>query len=183
LTSTLWETADSSQRDSLRQLYEMTDQAKYDFERQQFNTVVSTCMKILNLLNKLTPVLPSPSSQQNGYHTILYHGCSILLRLLAPITPHITHQLWQELQYPGIILKAPWPKACPINFRVDTVEMVIQVNGKLRTRLHLPTNANQQTLEESVKQDCRVQQATAGKVIKKIIVVPGKLINIVTEIS
>lgn len=172
-----WEATDPAQTEVFRQLYEILDQAKFDYERQQYNTVVSSCMKILNLLIKI----PDAKSSQIDIREIIMHkGFSILLRLLAPITPHITHQLWRDLNYSGMILNASWPRSSPIVFKIDTIELVVQVNGKLRSRICISHGANNQVIEEKVKEDNKVQQAIDGKAIKKIIIVPGKLVNVVT---
>jgi len=177
LSSTDWEKADPAQTDILRQIYEILDQAKFDYERQQFNTVVSSCMKILNHLTKI----PDPDHAKIDIRDIIIHkGLSILLRLLAPITPHIAHQLWQDLHYPNLILDATWPRPSPIVFKVDTIELVVQVNGKLRSRICIPNGADQQAIENKVREDGKVQQALQGKSIKKMITVPGKLVNVVT---
>lgn len=172
-----WDEADPIQTDLFRQIYEVLDQAKYDYERQQYNTVVSSCMKILNLLSKI----PKAEQGVDISEIIIHKGMSILLRLLAPITPHITHQLWQDLNYSGIILNAPWPRSSPIVFKIDSIELVVQVNGKLRSRIRIPNGSDASLIEEKVKEDNKVQQAIRGKVIKKIITVPGKLVNVVTS--
>lgn len=177
LGTTNWENADPAQTEIFRQIYEILEQAKFDYERQQYNTVVSSCMKIQNLLYKI----PEAESDKIDIREIIIHkGFSLLLRLLAPITPHITHQLWQDLNYEGIILNASWPKSSPIIFKVDTIELVVQVNGKLRSRIRVPHGADTETIEGKVKEDSKVQQAIQGKMIKKIITVPGKLVNVVT---
>lgn len=174
---TNWEQTDADQTDIFRQIYEILEQAKFDYERQQYNTVVSSCMKILNLLTKLS----EPASDQIDIRDIVIHkGLSILLRLLAPITPHITHQLWQDLHYHGLIVDATWPRPSPIVFKLETIEMVVQVNGKLRSRVRVPHSADQQMVEAKVKEDAKVQLAIAGKSIKKMIIVPHKLVNVVT---
>jgi leucyl-tRNA synthetase len=178
LGSLNWENADPAQIDIFRQIYEILELAKFDYERQQFNTVVSSCMKMLNLLNKL-PEADTHAERINIKPIVLHKGFSILLRLLAPITPHITHQLWQALHYEGVILDAEWPKASPIIFKIDTIELVVQVNGKLRSHVTVPHDANQQLIEEKVQQDERVQKALQNQPIKKIIIVPGKLVNVV----
>ena len=177
LGMTNWENADPEQVNIFRQIYEILDQAKFDYERQQFNTVVSACMKILNLLTKIPE---ATSSHEDIHEMILYKGLSILLRLLAPITPHITHQLWNDLNYPSVILEADWPRSSPIVFKVEIIEMVVQVNGKLRSRIRIPHGSDTETIESKVKEDAHVQQAIDGKTIKKIITVPGKLVNVVT---
>jgi leucyl-tRNA synthetase len=172
-----WQKVDPAQRDVYRQIYEVLDQTKFDYERQQFNTVVSGCMKIFNLLAKIPEAKPD-TLDIRAY--VLHKGTSILLRLLSPIAPHITHQLWQDLHFTGLILNASWPKPSPINLQAQTIEWVIQVNGKLRSRVHLANSLDKDALAEAAKQDPKVQQVIAGKIIKKIITVPGKLINIVT---
>lgn len=173
-----WENTDAEQTRVFRHIYEILEQAKFDYERQQYNTVVSSCMKIFNLLTKIPE---SDGTQIDIHEIIIYKGFNILLRLLAPITPHITHQLWLDLNYSGIILHAQWPRPSPIVFKVDTVELVVQVNGKLRSRLRVPHGADKTVIENKVKEDAKVQQAVQGKMIKKIITVPGKLVNVVTE--
>lgn len=172
-----WDTVDSKQRELLRQIYEIVEQAKFDYERMQFNTVVSSSMKLLNLLAKV----PESELRQTDIRAhIIYKGFSMLLRLLAPIVPHITHQLWQDLHYDGIILNAPWPKTSIAALKVDQIELVVQINGKLRSRIKVPSNAEPKLIETIATQDSKVQNSIADKVIKKIITVPGKLVNIVT---
>jgi leucyl-tRNA synthetase len=171
-----WEKTSTTQRDVLRQVYEILEQAKYDYERQQFNTVVSGCMKLLNLLAKV-PAVENDCIDINPF--ILHKGLSILLRLLAPIAPHITHQLWQDLHYEGLILNAPWPKASNAPLKIDQVALVVQTNGKLRSHIQVPTDADNKTIEEIALADQKVQQAIADKIIKKVIIVPGRLVNVV----
>ncbi len=171
-----WENIRADETDILRQIYEVLDQVKYDYDRQQFNTVVSGCMKIFNLLAKL----PSHQPLTEVQTLTLQKGLSILIRLLAPITPHICHQLWEDLGYEGFILDVEWPKASGISFKLDSITMVVQVNGKLRSKINIPHNADTATIETTAKQDEKVQQAIQGAAIKKIITVPGKLVNIVT---
>lgn len=160
----------SEERDSLREMYEVVEQAKYDYERLQLNTVVSGCMKLFNLLNKI----PENYEQKAA---IVHTGLSMLLRLLAPIAPHITQQLWQDLHFEGLILNAPLPKT--LHLKVESIELVVQINGKLRSRISVPSDASEKQLEEFAKQDSKVANALVDKMIKKIITVPGKLINIV----
>jgi leucyl-tRNA synthetase len=172
-----WENTDAAQTEVFRQIYDILEQAKYDYERQQFNTVVSSCMKMLNLLAKIPDAAPNATDIKP---IIIHKGFSLLLRLLAPITPHIAHQLWTDLDYLGIIIDSPWPKSASIIFKVDTMELVVQVNGKLRSKVRVAHDAKQDAIETAVKDDHKVQQAIADKIIKKIIIVPGKLVNVVT---
>lgn len=171
-----WEQADSNQRDLLRQIYEILDQARYDYERLQLNTVVSSCMKLLNLLVKIPP---AQSKHHDISAYIVHQGMSILLRLLAPISPHITHQLWNDLNYGGLIIDAPWPEVDTHALKVDKIDLVVQINGKLRSKITVPIHADTETIEKLATQDAKIQQTIANKNIKKIITVPGRLINIV----
>jgi leucyl-tRNA synthetase len=171
-----WDNADSNQRDTLRQIYEILDLSRFDYERLQLNTVVSSCMKLLNLLTKI-PEAASASSDIRPY--IVQQGMSILIRLLAPITPHISQQLWKDLQYGDLVLDAPWPEVDTHALKVDNIELVVQINGKLRSRITVPTHADTKAIEDIATQDAKVQISIANKLIKKIITVPGRLVNIV----
>lgn len=166
----------SDHRDILRQIYEILDQTKFDYERMQLNTVVSGCMKLLNILTKM----PDMNNTKDQVY-ILHKGMSILLRLLAPVAPHMTHQLWHDLHYKGLLIQAPWPKANAAALKVDKIELVVQINGKLKTHITIPSHADENTIQEIAKQDAKVQQNILGKEIKKIIIVPGRLVNIVTN--
>jgi leucyl-tRNA synthetase len=145
-------------------------QANYDMARHQFNTVVSGAMKILNSLDRLGP----------GDHDVANEGFSILLRLLSPIVPHVCHALWRELGYGEEILSAEWPKADERALVQDEIEVVIQVNGKLRGNLRVSVDADRATLERLALAHEVVQKQLAGATPKRIVVVPGRLINVVT---
>ena len=172
-----WDEVSTAQTDAFRQLFDILEQAKFDYSRQQFNTVVSGCMKIFNLLAKLET---AESPHLDMRDILLHKGFSILLRLLAPMTPHITHQLWQDLGYEGVVLNAEWPKMPSLTLKTETIELVIQVNGKLRSHVRVPHNANQPDIEAAVKGDSKVIQAVSDKKIKRMVIIPGKLVNVVT---
>jgi leucyl-tRNA synthetase len=147
-------------------------QASYDYGRLQYNTVVSACMKMLNMLEE----------NRNASPTVLREGTAILLRVLYPTCPHITWQLWSDLgfdkQY-GDLLDAPWPEPDPAALEQDEIELVVQVNGKLRGHIRVPKSAAKEAIEKMALADEGVARHTEGKPIKKIIVVPGKLLNVV----
>ncbi len=157
-----------------REVHESLRQALYDFERQQFNTVVSGGMKILNRLSRL-----SADGDDNMASAVRREGLSILLRLLSPIVPHITHVLWQELNYEDTVINAPWPVADPAALHRDTLALVVQVNGKVRAQIDVPADADKATVEETALAASNVQRFIDGKTVRKIIVVPGRLVNIV----
>jgi leucyl-tRNA synthetase len=112
----------------------------------------------------------------------LKEGLGILLRTLYPIAPHITHALWNELGYAreyGQLLDAPWPQADPAALVTDEIDLVVQVNGKLRGQIRVPAQADRATVEAAALADATVQRFMAGAPVKKLIVVPGKLVNVV----
>lgn len=159
----------AEQKTIRRQIHEILQQANIDIQRLQLNTVVSAAMKIFNTLQKLP-----------GNNELLIHeGIHILLRLLAPITPHITHNLWNELDFPGDILTASWPKPSGIALKTNSIEMIVQVNGKLRSKIIVPADASQEIIEKTATANEKVKRFLESNNIKKIIVVPKKLVNIV----
>ncbi|MBV8801600.1 MAG: leucine--tRNA ligase [Gammaproteobacteria bacterium] len=167
------ETLNSQNRILLRQIYEIVEQTTYDYERLQLNTIVSGCMKLFNILTKI----PSDDSNQQ----LIYEGISLLLRLLAPVAPHITQSLWQELHYPGILHTAPWPIVNSATIEMPTIELVVQINGKMRTKITVPSDADNTTIQKITLEDTKVQHTLTAKTVKKCIVVPNRLVNIVTD--
>ena len=145
-------------------------QANFDFSRFQFNTVVSAAMKTLNALEK---------AKTSADRAVLSEGLSILLRLLSPITPHIAQTLWQELGYGDDILAASWPEVDETALAQDEIELMIQVNGKLRGSLLVSKDADKASIEKLALAHEVVQKQLAGGTAKKVIVVPGRLVNVV----
>ncbi len=163
-----------------RELHELLKQAGNDFSRYQFNTVVAACMKIVNALYDAAPAVKNSSGAQRRVNeAILAEGVSILLRLLAPIAPHITHHLWRELGYAGDILDASWPQVDEAALVRDSIDLVVQVNGKLRGRVSVPAGSDKAAQESAALADVAVQRFIDGQAVKKVVVVPGKLVNIV----
>jgi leucyl-tRNA synthetase len=169
---------DPTLRELRAETHRILQQVNYDYGRKQFNTVVSAGMKLLNMLEK-TPSADTPLNQR----VPVMHECvGILLRMLYPIVPHITAKLWQELGFEkelGNIIDAPWPKPDESALKRDALEIVVQVNGKLRGRVTVPAGAGDEKVRELALADENVQKHIAGKAVKKAIVVPNKLINIV----
>ena len=143
-------------------------QANYDLGKHQFNTVASAAMKILNALEKLPGRTPAADE-----------GFSVLLRLLSPITPHVCHALWRALGYGEDVMQAAWPEPDAAALEQDEIEYVVQVNGRKRGTIVAPKSLDQKGLELFVRASDVVKKAIADGVIKKIIIVPGRLINIV----
>ncbi len=151
------------------EIHTVLKQANYDMAKHQFNTVASAAMKMLNALDRLAGL----------DHPDIREDFSILLRLLSPICPHIAHALWRELGYGDDILTAEWPEPLEAALVQDEIELVIQVNGKLRGNLRVAKDADKATLEQLVLAHEAVQKQLAGGTAKKVVVVPGRLINVV----
>jgi leucyl-tRNA synthetase len=149
------------------EIHSVLKQANFDLGKHQFNTVASAAMKILNALDNFS----------GGRNTVTQDGLSILLRLLAPITPHVCHHLWRELGFGEDVMTAPWPEPDPAALQQDDIEYVVQVNGKTRGSLTLPKSADRKQIEGSAA--LSMQKYVAGQIIKKVVIVPGRLINIV----
>ncbi|HEU0188841.1 MAG TPA: leucine--tRNA ligase [Gallionella sp.] len=159
--------------DIRREVHLALKQASYDLERHQFNTVASAGMKMLNALEKTL------KEEGEGRVAVALEGFSILLRLLSPICPHITHALWRELGYGDDILTASWPEPLTEALEQDEIEVVLQVNGKLRGNLRVAKNADKAALEKLALAHEAVQKQLAGGSARKVVVVPGRLINVV----
>jgi len=155
-----------------REVHAVLKQANYDIGRHQFNTVASAAMKILNALERA----PGNDPARNA---VLHEGLSILLRLLSPITPHISHCLWRELKFGDDVLAATWPEPDPAALIEDEIELVVQVNGKKRGDVRVPRDADRKAIESLVLADPVVQKHVGGQPIKKVVVVPGRLVNLV----
>lgn len=170
-----WDATEDEVARLRREVHQTLRQALYDYERAQFNTVVSGCMKMLNTLSKL------PAANANSEQARLAHeALGFMLRLLAPITPHICHELWQTCGFPGLILDAPWPKVMKDALKTSVVEYVVQVNGKLRAHIELPAELDEQSIQQSVLADERIQKFTDGKEVRKFIIIGKRqLINVV----
>ncbi len=138
--------------------------------RKQFNTVIAAIMELLNSYTKLDKMVEQPLSQELLESVVI---------LLSPITPHICEELWQVLKPGTELLDQSWPVTDESALEVDEVEVIIQVNGKLRGKIVIDKSLSKEQVEEMAKENHNVQKFTIGQTIKKIIVVPNKLINIV----
>jgi leucyl-tRNA synthetase len=165
-----------------REVHLILKQASYDYDRMQYNTVVSACMKLLNLAHDA----PTGAHWGNGSLTfieaLVAEAMSILLRILYPVCPHIAHTLWVELGYAtmhGDLLDAPWPQVDPTALVQDEIELVLQINGKLRGALVVPSGASKEAIEALALTNPTLLEFAAGAAPKKVIVVPGRLVNVV----
>ncbi len=158
-----------------REVHQILQQVSFDYGRMQYNTVVSGAMKLLNALESAAP-------RCAGMPAVLREGYGILLRVLYPATPHIAHALWQELGYAtklGDLLDAPWPQVDEAALIQDEVELVLQVNGKLRGALKVPATADKAAIEAAALASPEFAKHAEGRPAKKVVVVPGRLVNVV----
>jgi leucyl-tRNA synthetase len=162
--------------DLRRDVHLTLKQVSYDYERMQYNTVVSGCMKLLNALEDFK------TDGSPGDQAVLCEGTSVLLRMLYPACPHISAHLWTELGYAartGDLLDAAWPSVDESALLRDEIELMLQVNGKLRGSISVPATASKEDIEQAALANEAFQKQAQGAVPKKVIVVPGRLVNIV----
>jgi leucyl-tRNA synthetase len=164
---------DSGRKKIRRELHTCLHQALFDYQRTHYNTVVSATMKMLIALDS--------AKGQPDAAPLMREGVGILLRTLYPIAPHVTHVLWVQLGYArelGDLLDAPLPVPAEDALRQDELELVVQVNGKLRGRVTVPAGANEDAIKAAALADEHVRKFV-DKPVRKVVYVPGKLINIV----
>ena len=161
------------------EIHSVLKQIDYDYQRMQYNTVVSGAMKLLNTLE----AFPGGSDGDGeGGDAATVEGFGILLRCLYPATPHITHALWSELGYAGAhgeLVDAPWPQVDAEALKQDQIELMLQVNGKLRGSIVVPSDAKPGAIEKIAVASDALQKFAPGVKPKKVIVVPGRLVNVV----
>jgi len=166
----------ADQKTARRELHLVLKQANYDYERLQYNTVVSAGMKMLNTLDALGPVAPGQSA------ALMREGLSLLIRVLYPVVPHIGQALWNALEFNkqfGPILDAPWPQVEPAALEQDELELVLQINGKVRGKIVVPASAGKAEIEGAATASDAFARHAGGAAPRKVIVVPGKLVNVV----
>ena len=152
-----------------REIHTQIKSALFDYDRLQFNTVVSSAMKIFNAISEI----------ENGEVVLKTESVKSLLLLLNPIVPHITTALWQELGFANEIADTPLPQVDEQALIADEVLYVVQINGKKRAEITVPAAFGKEEIEQAVLADTSVQKHIDGKTVKKIIVVPKKLVSVV----
>ncbi len=159
-----------------REVHNLVKQANFDYDRMQYNTVVSACMKMLNTLEEaIVKFMPEDNAT-------LSECVGILLRMLYPVCPHITSQLWADLGYAtvyGSLLDAPWLVVDEMALIKDELALMLQINGKLRGSITVAATADTATIEATALASEAFIKLAAGAIPKKIIVVSGRLVNIV----
>jgi len=161
-----------AQKKLLRKQHWAIDKVTRDFEPEiQINTAIAAVMELVNVLY-LYPMMGDPASKQ---------AVLTVVQLLSPVAPHLMDDLWETMGQEGMASESKWPAADPQWLTADQVEIVVQINGKLRARIQMAPGASKDVLEKEALADPKVQAALAGKSVGKVIVVPDKLVNIVVK--
>jgi len=162
------------QRAMRRQVHEMLAKVTVDFGRRRtFNTAIAAVMELMNALARFEDA-SAPG------RAVVQEALEIVVRALSPVVPHAAHALWAELGHATAVVEERWPEPDPEALLRATVEVVVQVNGKLRSRVTVPVDADEAQVREAALADPNVQKFVAGKPVRKFIHVPGKLANVVT---
>lgn len=166
---------DDAQKVIRRAIHAAIKQASIDVGQfHKFNTAIAQVMTLMNVLEKA----PQASEQDRA---LMQEGLEAVALLLAPITPHISHELWHRLGHQGAVIDAGWPAVDESALVQDSIVLVIQVNGKLRGQIEMPAGASREEVEAAARSNENVLRFTEGLSIRKVIVVPGKLVNIVAN--
>lgn len=166
---------DDAQKAVRRATHSAIRQASIDVgQHHKFNTAIAQVMTLMNVLEKA-------SQATELDRALIQEGLEAVTLILAPITPHISHGLWQSLGHQGAAIDAGWPGVDESALVQDSIQLVIQVNGKLRGQIDMPAGASREEVEAAARSNENVLRFTEGLSIRKVIVVPGKLVNIVAN--
>lgn len=169
------DTLAEAEKDLRRKTHETIQGVTADFgDRKTFNTAIAKCMELLNAVNRF-----DASTAQSG--AVVREALQTSVLLLSPIAPHICQELWQQLGGEGLIIDQAWPKVDEAALVKDTLLYVVQVNGKVRAKLEVSASATKDQVQALALADERVLKFTDGVTVRKVIVVPNKLVNIVAN--
>jgi leucyl-tRNA synthetase len=165
---------DAGQKTLRRQVHETIQKVGDDFGRRHaFNTAIASLMELLNALNKFNDM-----SEQG--RAVRHEALETMVLLLNPVVPHLSHALWQVLGHPPAVLEdQPWPQFDPAALVRDSLTLAVQVNGKLRATIEVPANASKEQAEALARAHPQIQSFLQGQTVRKVIVVPGKIVNLV----
>ncbi len=162
-----------TQKNLRRTLHQTIAKVTDDVQRRYtFNTAIAAIMALMN------EIVRSDDNSEQGM-AVKAEAIEAVVLMLSPIVPHITQQCWQELGHKGLIVDAHWPLCDEKALQQDAVELVVQVNGKLRAKIHIAVDADNATIETAVMANEKIIANLAGKTVRKVIIVPGRLVNIV----
>jgi leucyl-tRNA synthetase len=161
-----------------RATHQMIEKATHDIDRFAFNTYIASLMSYLNTINDL---LKEADSSDEQTRLAFSEAMESLTLVLAPAAPHTADEIWSGLGHEGFTYERSWPKFDPKLAEEDTITIAVQINGKLRDTLEMPAGADKATMEEAAMGSDKVKSHIEGKNVRKVIVVPGKLVNIVAN--
>ena len=174
-TPTLTGDLDKAQKDMRLKIHQTIEKVTTDIgERQTFNTAIAAMMELTNALSKFD------DDSTNGM-AIRHEGWYTLVKMISPFAPHMAQALWEQLGETSLLCDAMWPAVDKAALVQDEIEMVVQVNGKLRAKIPVAADASQADIEALALADENVQRFTAEQTIRKVIVVPGRLVNVVVS--
>ena len=174
-TPTLTGDLDKAQKDMRLKIHQTIEKVTTDIgERQTFNTAIAAMMELTNALSKFD------DESANGM-AIRHEGWYTLVKMISPFAPHMAQALWEQLGETSLLCDAMWPAVDKAALVQDEIEMVVQVNGKLRAKIPVAADASQADIEALALADENVQRFTADQTIRKVIVVPGRLVNVVVS--
>ena len=158
-----------------RKTHETISKVTDDIDRRfTFNTAIASMMELFNEIGKF-------KDTSDAGKAVVHEACSALVRMLSPFTPHITHELWAQLGYQTALINEAWPEVDDDALVKDSLTLVVQVNGKRRSSIDVPASASKDDCESVAMADANVQKHIANATVRKVIVVPGKLVNIVAN--
>ncbi|HSY06576.1 MAG TPA: leucine--tRNA ligase [Steroidobacteraceae bacterium] len=164
---------DAAQRQLRRLAHQTLAKATDDIgRRRNFNTAIAAIMELLNSIGRFSDTSPAARA-------VRHEALGIAIRVLAPITPHVCHALWQALGHSTALIDERWPAPDPAALEQDMQSLVVQVNGKLRGHISVPPGASESACTQVALADSHVQKFIAGKPVRRVIFVPGKLVNVV----
>ncbi|MBM5811546.1 MAG: leucine--tRNA ligase [Gammaproteobacteria bacterium] len=164
---------DAAQRSLRRQVHQTLVKVGDDIGRRRtFNTAIAAIMELLNALTRAEDAAPQGRA-------LLQEALELVVLMLSPFVPHVAHALWRELGHARAVVDEPWPEPDSAALAQDTVEIVVQVNGRLRARVPVPTGADETAARAAALADAAVARHVAGQPIRKFVYVPGKLVNVV----
>ena len=168
---------DESVGDFRFRTHQLLQRITQDFSRHHYNTAIAACMELVNEISSLDP--SEISGNDSGLVQALAEAISILLRSLAPIAPHICHELWMRLGFEQALIDAPWPKVDESALVQTKVILPVQVNGRLRGQIEIGVDATDDQIREVALGHPAVQRHVADKPVRKIIIVPAKMVNVI----
>jgi leucyl-tRNA synthetase len=164
---------DEAQRTLRRHVHEALAKVTTDIGRRRtFNTAIAAVMELLNALGRF-------EDRSSSGRAVMQEALDLVVLMLSPVVPHATHALWRELGHEGAVVDQRWPEPDPRALERAEVEVVVQVNGRLRGRVTVPAGADEAVVREAALADANVQRFMEGRPLRKFIYVPGKLANVV----